>query len=106
MWRLLLPLLSLAGCLAFQTGDCGGELYLPFDPGTFQSMGGRWAGGKSRFAHAEVGAKTLVLERRGDNTALVRITYQREGKTIVETWESSGGTIPWATPTTRDAADD
>jgi hypothetical protein len=71
----------------------------PFVPGTFQSKGGDWHNGKSEFAHAHAGAKTLVLEQRADNRAVVTITYQLNGKTIVERWTSDPDwplPPPWA----------
>jgi len=95
MWRLLLAASVMAGCSPFG-GDCGEDG--PFEPGTFVSTGGRWINGSGRISHSEGRAKRLVLEQRPDNSALVRITYQRGGKTIVETWQQAPDrTFPWAT---------
>lgn len=100
--RRLLLLLSLAGCNGIpglDEGSCG--LSGPFDPGTYHSTGGGWHNGQSRFAHAGAGAKTLVLERLVDGSATVIITYQLDGKTIVERWQSDsrwGRTVPWSPP--------
>jgi hypothetical protein len=95
--RRLLLLLSLAGCngapYLFEGGDCA--LSVPFDPGTFRSTGGGDNG--SPFAHARAGAKVLVLEQRDDGGADVTITYQRDGKTIVERWKSTDR-VPWTRP--------
>jgi hypothetical protein len=100
VWRPLLLLSLLAGCLPLLLlgdGDCG-EL-VPFTAATYLSKGGSWAGGESTFAHAEGGPKSLVIEHLENETARVRVTYQRAGKTIVETWTGRGlgGTsITWA----------
>jgi hypothetical protein len=99
--RRLLLLLSLAGCNGIpwlDEGSCG--LSGPFDPGTYHSTGGRWYNGKSQFAHARGGAKTLVLERLVDGSATVIVTYQLDGKTIVERWNSDPqrGKVPWNPP--------
>jgi hypothetical protein len=97
VWRPLLLLSLVAGCLPLllADGNCG-EL-VPFTAATYLSKGGSWAGGESTFAHAEGGAKSLVIEHLESELGRVRITYQRAGKTIVETWSGRGiGAIKWA----------
>jgi hypothetical protein len=97
VWRPLLLLSLLAGCLPllWDGGDC--ETVVPFTAATYLSKGGRWDRGPGKFAHAEGGAKSLVIEHLVDDTGRVRITYQRAGKTIVETWAGRGiGSIKWA----------
>jgi hypothetical protein len=71
-----------------------------FAPDTYRSGGGDWHNGSSDFAHANAGAKTLVLEQREDGGADVTITYQLNGKTIVERWTADPlrGEIPWTNP--------
>jgi len=95
--RRLLLLLSLWGCTT-SPQPCPPPVP-PFEPGTFVSKGGSRVRSGGSFAHAEAGAKTLVLEQQDDNSALVRITYQRGGKTIVETWTNVPASgFPWAKP--------
>jgi hypothetical protein len=56
-----------------------------FSPGVYTSQGGAWVNGTDSFPH-DGGAKTLVIERDREGTGLVRITYVRNGRTVVETW--------------------
>ena len=93
MSRLLLVLSLLAGC---SSGGEGGEGVVcagqdPFHAGTFSSPRGEWTGTGQYFSHAGTGAKTMVIEHLDDDTALLRITYQRAGKTVVEIWKGSTG---------------
>jgi len=85
MWRALL-LASLAGCFPWppESDDCSGSA--PFKAGVYRSKGGSAMGSGWPFPQAAAGAKTMVIERQPDDSAIVRISYQRAGKTIVETW--------------------
>jgi hypothetical protein len=56
--------------------------------GTYQSSSGQWDEGNVPFLQGPPGPKTLTIERLRDDNARVRITYQRAGKTVVETWTS------------------
>jgi hypothetical protein len=70
-----------------------------FTPGTFTSPGGQWVGAPGVFRHAGVGAKTLVLRHVIGGHGLVTITYERNGKKVVETWKASlGSDVQWTTP--------
>jgi hypothetical protein len=80
--RLFLGASLLLGCWQFED-EC-----LPssaFSPGGYASQGGAWVNGTDSFPH-DGGAKTLVIERDREGKGLVRITYMRNGRTVVETW--------------------
>lgn len=100
MWRTLL-LLSLVGCVQWpwEEEPCGGGG--PFKVGLHRSTGGTLQGSWD-FPHVGAGPKTMVIERRSDDSAVVRISYQRGGKTIVETWAGKGQNLPerhlWGDP--------
>jgi hypothetical protein len=92
--RLLLGVSLLLGC--WQLGDeC--PKATAFLPGTYASRGGAWVNGTDSFPH-EGGDKTLVIERDQYSRGTVRITYTRNGRTIVETWSMTsayGRPVPW-----------
>jgi len=100
VWRTLL-LLSLVGCVQWpwEGEACGGGG--PFTAGFHRSTGGSLEGSWD-FPHVGAGPKTMVIERRSDDSAVVRISYQRGGKTIVETWAGKGENLPdqhlWGDP--------
>jgi hypothetical protein len=101
VWRPLLLLSVLAGCLPLLWDDVDCRKSVGFTAATYLSKGGAWNQDHGPFAHDEGGAKSLVIERRIDETAQVRITYQRAGKTIVETWTGRmepSATIHWSGP--------
>jgi hypothetical protein len=98
VFRALLLISLFSAC--FGGGDCG--YYGGFVPGTYLSTGGAWYTGSGTFAHAQAGAKTLVLDTDPAGQPRARITYQRDGKPVVEVWaigpSGSGQSFPWATP--------
>jgi len=96
MQRRLLLLSLLLACA--DGGDWCPYLH-DFTPGTFTSPGGQWVGAPGVFRHAGVGAKTLVLRHVIGGQGLVTITYERNGKKVVETWKASlGSDVQWTTP--------
>jgi hypothetical protein len=98
VFRALLLISLFSAC--FGGGDCG--YHGGFVPGTYASTGGSWYTGNGTFAHALAGAKTLVLDTDTAGQPRVRITYQRDGKPVVEVWavdpSGPGQSFPWATP--------
>jgi hypothetical protein len=63
----------------------------PAHAGLYRSKGGGWSNGSGVWAHADVGPKTMALERDLGDIPVVRLTYQRAGKTVVETWRGESG---------------
>jgi hypothetical protein len=92
-WLAVLSLACVAGL--WDEGHCPNTSGI--EPGTYQSGGGRWNDGTGHYIGAQPGPKTMTIERTSTRDGIVRITYQRTGKTVVETWrahEISGG---WGT---------
>ena len=91
----------MAGCLLLGCEPFGAkcEPATLFSPGTYASQGGQWVNGRDVFPHDTGTGKTLVIERDSEGKGTVRITYQRNGRTVIETWSlapSYGQPVPWA----------
>lgn len=93
--RRSLLVLSAAGALVACGEPSCPEPSAGFRQALYQSSGGKWSGGTGTFAHADVGLKTLVVERDTSGAPIVRVSYQRGGKTVVETWLGGFGAHPF-----------
>ena len=88
MWRPLSSTLVL-GLLLSGCGEESCPAVSDFQAGDYRSTGGRWSSGPSQFPH-DGPPKRLTLERGTRDAGIVKVTYKKNGKVVVEKWALAG----------------